>query len=60
MKQNLEQCSVVAIAGAAIAVAIREQRQRKFSSGYNMDGAIDPCGPKGTTKSVQRNPIIVR
>ena len=34
LKQNLEQCSVVAVAGATIAVAILEQRQRKFSAGY--------------------------
>ena len=34
MKQNLEQCGVVAVAGAAIAVAILKQRQRKFSAGY--------------------------
>ena len=32
--QNLEQCSTIAVAGATIAVAIREQRQRKFSAGY--------------------------
>ena len=34
MKQNLEQCGTVAIAGAAIVVAILEQRQRKFSARY--------------------------
>ena len=34
LKQNLEQCSAVVIAGATITVAILEQRQRKFSTGY--------------------------
>ena len=34
VKQNLEQYSVIAFAGATIAVAILEQRQRKLSAGY--------------------------
>ena len=34
LKQNLEQCSVVVVAGATIAVAILEQRQRKFRVEY--------------------------
>ena len=34
IETNLEQCSVVAVVVAIIAVAILEQRQRKFSTGY--------------------------
>ena len=34
VKQNLEQCSVIAVAGATIVVAVLEQGQRKPSAGY--------------------------
>ena len=34
VKQNLEQCSAVAVEGEPIAVAILEQRKRKLSTGY--------------------------
>ena len=34
VKQNLEQCSVIVVAGATIAVVILEQQWRKLSAGY--------------------------